>query len=200
MERYRQPRSALLVLLVFSAAAMVAAQVTDQDLLKPDPNDWLLYSGTDDSQRHSLLKQINTSNVATLQAKWVFHMFGAKDLEAVPIVSKGVMYVSQYNRVHALDATTGRVIWEYQRQPANTGWQRGVGIYGNKIFMMAADNAVVALDSRTGSVMWEAHPSQEGKRFQGPAPFVAKGKVIVSGSGQGGGFIEAFDLGAGQPR
>jgi glucose dehydrogenase len=114
-------RGAVLVVLLLSAAAMLAAQVTDQDLLKPDPNDWLLYSGTYDSQRHSLLKQINTGNVGTLQAKWVFHMFGAKDLEAVPIVYKGVMYVSEYNRVHALDAATGRVIWEYQRQPANTG-------------------------------------------------------------------------------
>jgi len=131
MALYRNVRGAIVVALLFSAAAMLAAQVTDQDLLKPDPNDWLLYSGTYDSQRHSLLKQINTGNVNTLQAKWVFHMFGAKDLEAVPVVHKGVMYVSQYNRVHALDASTGRVIWEYLRQPANTGWQRGVGIFGN---------------------------------------------------------------------
>src|SRR5207245_2481952 len=139
MEKYRQLGRTLFVFLLFSAAAMVAAQVTDQDLLKPDPNDWLLYSGTYDSQRHSMLKQINTSNVGTLQAKWVFHVFGAKDLEAVPIVSKGVMYISQYNRVHALDATTGRVIWEWQRQPANTGWQRGVGIYGDKVYAMTGD-------------------------------------------------------------
>src|SRR5262245_30453428 len=174
----------LFALLLISSAAILAAQVTDQDLLKPDPADWLLYSGSYDSQRHSQLKQITTSNVGTLQAKWVYHMFGAKDLEAVPIVRKGVMYVAQYNRVHALDATTARVIWEYQRQPANTGWQRGVGIYGNKVFMMASDNAVVALDSRTGNVMWEARPSQQGRRFQGPAPFAVKGKVIASGSGQ----------------
>ena len=33
-----------------------------QDLLKPNPNDWLHYNGTYDSQRHSLLKQINTGN------------------------------------------------------------------------------------------------------------------------------------------
>src|SRR5581483_9907830 len=191
MGRYRRLRNALCVILLFAAAVIVAAQVTDQDLLKPDPNDWLLYSGTYDSQRHSALKQINTANVGTLQAKWVYHMFGAKDLEAVPIVYKGGRYVAQYNRVHALDAATGRVIWEYQRQPANTGWQRGVGIYGNKVFMMAADTTLVALDSRTGNVMWEAHPSQEGKRFQGPAPFAVKGKVIASGSGQGGGFLEA---------
>ena len=48
--------------------------------------------------------------------------------------------------------------------------------------------------------IWEARPSQAGKRFQGPMPFAAKGLIIMSGSGQGGGFIEAFDALTGKPR
>jgi alcohol dehydrogenase (cytochrome c) len=191
-------RSVIILCLLLAGAAICAAQVTDQDLIKPDPANFLLYSGSYDSQRHSLLKQITTSNVGTLQAKWVFHVNGAKDLEATPIVYNGVMYISQYNRVHALDAGTGRLIWEYFRQPANVGWQRGVGIYQNKIFAVGADSVLIALDSRTGNPLWEAKPSQAGKRFQGPAPFVAKGKVIMSGSGEGGGFIEAFDTETGK--
>ena len=31
-------------------------------------------------------------------------------------------------------------------------------------------------------------------------PFAAKGMIIMSGSGQGGGFIEAFDARTGQPK
>ena len=61
------------------------------------------------------------------------------------------------------------------------------------VYMVAQDSALVALDRRTGNPMWEARPSQAGKRFQGPMPFAAKGMIIMSGSGQGGGFIEAFD-------
>src|SRR5262245_48619875 len=127
--QHRALRAALLLSLATAAVAIGAAQVTDKDRLTPDPNDFLLYSGSYDSQRHSLLKQITASNVGTLQAKWMFHLTGSKDLEAPPIVYKGVMYVGQYNRVHALDATTGRLIWEYFRQPASVGWQRGIGIY-----------------------------------------------------------------------
>jgi glucose dehydrogenase len=123
--------ASLLVLIVLGTG--VTGQVRDADLLKPDPNDYLLYSGTYDSQRHSQLKQITTANVGRLQAKWMFHLTGAKDLEAPPIVYKGVMYVGQYNRVHALDAATGRLIWEHFRQPASVGWQRGIGIYGDTI-------------------------------------------------------------------
>ena len=110
------------------------------------------------------------------------------------------MYVGQYNRVHALDAATGRLIWEYMRQPPSVGWQRGIGIYGDMVYMVAQDSALVALDRRTGNPMWEARPSQQGKRFQGPMPFAAKGLIIMSGSGQGGGFIEAFDAKTGQSK
>ena len=137
---------------------------------------------------------------ARLQAKWIFHLTGAKDLEAPPIVYKGVMYVGQYNRVHALDAATGRLIWEYMRQPPSVGWQRGIGIYGDMVYMVAQDSALVALDRRTGNPLWEARPSQPGKRFQGPMPFAAKGLIIMSGSGQGGGFIEAFDARTGKSK
>ena len=130
-------RNILTASLLLLVGAVVTAQVTDKDLLNPDPNDYLLYSGTYDSQRHSLLKQINTANVGRLQAKWIFHLTGAKDLEAPPIVHKGVMYVGQYNRVHALDAATGRLIWEHFRQPPSVGWQRGIGIYGDMVYMVA---------------------------------------------------------------
>jgi alcohol dehydrogenase (cytochrome c) len=187
----------MLLLLLFLAAACFA-QVTDQDLLKPDPKNWLHYSGTYDSQRHSTLKQIHTGNVASLQAKWVYHMAGAVDLEAVPIVVNGVMYVSQYNRVEALDARSGRLIWQYMRQPPNRGWQRGVAVGGNKVYVGTADSHLIALDSRTGNVMWEAKSVGEGTRFQGGAPLVAKGKVLHSGSGRGGGFIQAFDAETGK--
>ena len=193
-------RPALMCAFLAFAVAVGTAQVTDKDLLTPDPNDFVLYSGTYDSQRHSLLKEINTSNVGTLQAKWIFHLTGAKDLEAPPIVYKGVMYVGQYNRVHALDAATGRLIWEYMRQPPSVGWQRGIGIYRDMVYMVAQDSALVALDRRTGNPLWEARPSQPGKRFQGPMPFAAKGLIIMSGSGQGGGFIEAFDALTGKPK
>ena len=186
-------RHILTASLLLLLGAVLAAQVTDKDLLNPDPNDYLLYSAPTTLSGTRCSSRSTPTNVGRLQAKWIFHLTGAKDLEAPPIVHNGVMYVGQYNRVHALDAATGRLIWEYMRQPPSVGWQRGIGIYGDMVYMVAQDSALVALDRRTGNPMWEARPSQPGKRFQGPMPFAAKGMVIMSGSGQGGGFIEAFD-------
>ena len=39
---------------------------------RPDPNDWPVYSGTDNGQRYSPLKQITAANANRLQAKWVY--------------------------------------------------------------------------------------------------------------------------------
>jgi glucose dehydrogenase len=78
-------------------------------------------------QRHSLLQQITTANFGRLKAKWVYHIIGQKNLEATPIVANGVMYISQYSRIDAIDAHSGNVIWQFQRQPVATGVQRGTG-------------------------------------------------------------------------
>ena len=55
------PASALLLASVLSCTISTGAAQTYQDLLKPNPNNWLQYSGTYDAQRHSLLNQINTA-------------------------------------------------------------------------------------------------------------------------------------------
>ena len=178
------------------AVASGAAQVSDQDLLKPSPQDWVMYSGTYNAQRHSLLKQITPANVANLQAKWVYHMNQQEAIQAVPIVHQGVMYVSQFNRIDAIDARSGSIVWQYQRPPLTRGAQRGTAIYNNKLFVTAADGALVAIDARTGHTVWETKVAAPW-RLAGQAPLVAKGKVIVSGNTPSG-FIQAYDAETGK--
>ena len=97
-------------LAVMASIAIVSAQITDTELLKPKPENWLHYSASYDSQRHSPLKQITPENIGRLQAKWAYHLVGQQHIQAVPIVADGVMYISQYNRIDALDARTGAQI------------------------------------------------------------------------------------------
>ena len=78
------------------------------------------------------------------------------------------MYIGQYNRVHALDAATGRLIWEYMRQPPSVGWQRGIGIYGDMVYMVAQDSALVALDRRTGNPDVGSASVATGQTLPGP--------------------------------
>jgi alcohol dehydrogenase (cytochrome c) len=189
-------RRLVMTALLACVVATAAAQVIDQHLLQPDPQDWLMYSGTYNAQRHSLLKQVTPGNVANLQARWVYHMAGQETIQAVPIVYSGVMYISQFNRVDAIDARSGNIVWQYQRPPLTRSPQRGTAIYNHKLFVTAADGALVAVDSRTGHTVWETKVAPPW-RLAGQAPLVAKGHVIVSGN-QPSGFIQAYDAESGR--
>ena len=87
-------------------------------LLKPSPNDWLMYSRTYDAQRFSPLNQITARNVG--QLKEVFKQELPSGVqESIPIVYRGVMYLLlPGNGVRAVDATTGALIWEHKRARA----------------------------------------------------------------------------------
>src|SRR6476659_8325127 len=98
------------VIVFVLALSPALAEVSYQDLLKGDPQNWLTYQGPYHAQRHSLLKQVNTKTVSDLVPQWIFQIPGASRLESVPVVVDGVMYVSQPNEVYALDGRTGTVI------------------------------------------------------------------------------------------
>ena len=79
-------------------------QVTNRDLVKADPRNWLTYSGSYNSQRHSGLKQVNTGNVSGLVPKWIYHIRGAEELESVPVVVDGVKANRPYIMTHDFGA------------------------------------------------------------------------------------------------
>src|SRR6478609_180242 len=118
--------------------------------------DWPIYSGSYNAQRYSTLNQVTPANAGNLQNKWVYHVPGLTAMEGVPVVANGVMYVSGYNRIDALDARTGNIIWKFQRQPASTAFQRGAAVANNRVIITTTDGHVLALDARTGAQIWES--------------------------------------------
>jgi alcohol dehydrogenase (cytochrome c) len=197
----------LCLLSVLSVPAV--AQVTDQDLLKAAPQNWLTYSGSFSSQRHSLLKQINKDNAHTLVPKWIYHVPTASAitwpnrLETSPIVVDGVMYVTQPHDVFALDGRTGRLIWQYRHQPAvGDGPNRGVAVYGNRVYFTSPNNYLIALDARTGNLLWQTKIAEASDGHYAPnAPLAFNGKVIVgfAGGDDGvNGFMAAYDASTGE--
>jgi alcohol dehydrogenase (cytochrome c) len=186
-----------------AVALSATAQVTYQDLLRANPDDWLTYSGAYHSQRHSALHQIHAGNVRSLSPKWIFHVPGASRLESVPIVYRGVMYISQPNEVYALDSQTGRRIWEYRHEPAiERGPNRGVAIYGHQIYFGTPDARLVSLDARTGNMLWTVKLAEAIEGYWCPlAPLVVKDKVIVGiAPGDHGlnGWLDAYDAKTGE--
>ena len=156
--------------------------VTDAMLRDPDPADWLIYRRTYDGWGYSPLNQITRDNVGDLQLAWVWAMADGRN-QPTPLVYDGVMYLANPgNIVQALDAVTGTLLWEYQRQLPDAmqgGGTRNLAIYDDKIFMGTQDAYMVALDSRTGAVVWETRMADYNDGYRNSSgPIVANGRVI----------------------
>jgi len=83
-----------------------------------DPQNWLTYSGGLNSHRHSPLTQITPENARDLKLSWVFQARSLEKHEVTPLVVDGVLYTVQSpNDVFALDAATGKTIWQYSHRP-----------------------------------------------------------------------------------
>src|SRR5579872_5915746 len=174
MHRFVRPFLFALIAGAFILPASVSAQsaplktITTQDLAstKNGGNDWITYGGALNAERYSTLDQINTTNVAQLKGAWMTRLGsgrGAKyRFEADPLVIDGVMYIPTGNDdIFALDAATGKKIWEYNSDIPQVndlvccGWDnRGVGIGNGMVFTGLLDGSFIAIDQKTGKTIW----------------------------------------------
>ena len=146
--------------------------VTDAMLRDPPASDWLMWRRTYNGWGYSPLDQINKDNVKNLQPAWTWSM-STGSTETTPIVHDGVLYIWNYaDKVQALNATNGDLIWEYKRDlPAklvaeggNPLAKRNMAIYDDKLIIATSDAHVVALDAKTGKVAWDHARPPTGAR------------------------------------
>src|SRR5438874_918607 len=125
-------------MLLWGALGGVAlAQVRYEDILKSPGTDWLTYAGDYRGTSHSPLSQITPTNAGSLVCKWVYHVPKANGLRTRPIVYDGVMYITNTNELRALDARTGRLIWDYKDTRSKIEEvNRGAAILGDRVFFV----------------------------------------------------------------
>jgi alcohol dehydrogenase (cytochrome c) len=194
------------------SAAVGSSTVRVEDLLaSPVGVNWTSYNGDYTGRRYSALREINTGNVAQLRAAWIFHPGNSQNLEATPVVVRGVMYMTAANDVFALDARTGRQLWHYQR-PVSSGLlddaaahkNRGVGVWQNSVFVQTDDAHLLSLDARSGSLRWDVEYADKTKHYGATgAPLVVKDLIVVGTSGGDSGvrgFLAAFDAATGKKK
>lgn len=171
-------------------------------------SDWPFYGGTQLAWRYSALDQVNTNNVKKLGLAWAFQT-GDYDqgLQATPIVVDGVLYLSTtHSWVFALDAATGKMLWQYKYPLPRGGGNiqnRGVAVGAGKVFVGTYDDYVVALDQKTGAEVWKVatNDSKQCGCSITAAPLFVKDKVIVGVAGGDSafrGYLTAFDANTGR--
>jgi alcohol dehydrogenase (cytochrome c) len=181
--------------------------VTADRLKNPEDGNWLMIRRTYNGWGYSPLEQITPANVRRLRPIWGFSTGESRSHESAPIVNNGVMFVTSPNaQVIAIDARSGNVLWRYRRTrpqsalvPHDTN--RGVALYGDKVFYAAGEAALVALDAKTGKEVWvtkvaENKGDNNAVYYITLAPLVADGKILVGTSGADfgiRGFVAAYD-------
>jgi quinoprotein glucose dehydrogenase len=163
-----------------SAAQRASVRVGD-----PASKEWPTYGHEPGGMRFSPVTQITPANVSQLNVAWVYHMkppeasagpaeagaeagapaqgrgrgrgsSGLAGSETTPIVADGVMYLSTpYNRVVALDPTTGKEVWVF-RLPSGSPSTRGVEYWPGdaqtppQIVFGSSNGRLFSLDAKTG--------------------------------------------------
>ncbi|WP_293975245.1 PQQ-dependent dehydrogenase, methanol/ethanol family [Sphingomonas sp.] len=182
-----------------------------------DPANWLTYGRTYSEQRYSPLDQINRSNVGQLKLAWYYDFDTNRGQEGTPLVVDGVIYATtNWSKVKALDAATGKLLWAYDPHvPGNVADRgccdtvnRGAAYWNGKIYVGTFDGRLVALDAKTGKVVWSVNTipkdaalgAQRSYTVDG-APRIAKGRVLIGNGGAefgARGFVSAFDAETGK--
>ena len=198
-------------LLLISVTSSLFAQVSFDRIMRADkePQNWLTYSGSVQSQRYSTLTQITPDNVKNLELQWIYQARSLEKFEATALVVDGVLYTVQApNDVMALDAATGRLFWTYSYTPAPESRpccgriNRGLAILGDTLFMGTIDAHLVAIDAKNGKPLWNTTVAKAESGYAlTHAPLVVKDKVIVgTAGGEYGirGFIAAYNVRTGK--
>jgi alcohol dehydrogenase (cytochrome c) len=170
---------------------------------------WTTYNGQPSGNRYSTLTQITPGNVSRLTAQWVFTLPNLSQGQVTPVVVDGVMYVSAANDLYALDAGSGRQVWNYRRPRtrgltgvAARGVNRGVAVSGDRVFMATDHAHLLALNRASGALLWETEMADWRQNYNGTGAPMVVGNLVISGIAGGDegarGFLAAYDQATGK--
>jgi len=156
------------LLMTFAISAVVTAQSAPPRV----SHEWPVYGGDAGATRYSSLAEINRANVSRLSVAWrwrpgeaAIKEYGTEPgtFQNTPLMIGDVLYVSTpYNRVVALDATSGRELWRYDPEPFKDGQppngtgfvHRGVSAWrdakGALRIFIASRYRLICLDAQNG--------------------------------------------------
>ena len=130
---------------------------------KKHPSEWPVYGGTPENNHFSPLAQINRKNVNRLAVVWTFDTGESGGLQTSPIVVNGVLYgLTPTQKVFALNAATGQLLWKFDSEIKGTQPDRGLAYWSDdrrsdgrsarkdERILVGVLNFVYALDAATG--------------------------------------------------
>jgi glucose dehydrogenase len=134
-----------------------AERAQESQVLNPsaaDHRDWPAYGGSPENTHYSPLAQINRNNVKQLEVAWSFDTEEEGGLQSSPIIVDGVLYgITPTQKIFALDAASGKLIWKFDSGIRGTQPDRGLAYWTDgkeKRILVGVLNFLYALDAATG--------------------------------------------------
>jgi len=117
-------------------------------------HDWPVYGGTPENDHYSPLSQITRQNVERLTVAWTFDTGESGGLQTSPIEVNGVLYgLTPSQKVFALDAATGTLLWKFDSEIKGTQPDRGLAYWSDgkdRRIVVGVMNFVYELDAASG--------------------------------------------------
>ena len=169
-------------LLASIVGVLVSAEPQQKVRTPMEDRDWTVWGGGPENQHYSPLAQVNRSNVNQLQVAWSFDTEELGGLQTSPIVVKGVLYgLTPTQKIFALDAATGTLLWKFDSQIKGSQPDRGLAYWSNgtdQRVLAGVMNFVYELDATTGKAVptfgqdagsicrkdWDANPGGNQSR------------------------------------
>lgn len=185
--------------------------VTDAMIAAAPEGEWLSYGRDNGEQRFSPLTGISVGTIGKLGLAWFADLDTARGQEATPLMHDGVLFISTaWSMVKAYDARTGALKWAYDPKVLREtlaraccdAVNRGVALYGDKVYVGTLDGRLVALDAKTGKEVFAkvVVPTQADYTITS-APRIAKGMVLLGSGGaefKARGYLAAYSAETGE--
>src|SRR5260370_30099408 len=119
-----------------------------------EQQDWPAYGGTPENNHYSGLAKSNRNNGRGLAVAWSFDTQEEGGLQTSPIIVEGKLYgITPTQKVFALDAGTGKLVWKFDSGIRGTQPNRGLAYWSDgkdKGILVGVMHFLYALAAATG--------------------------------------------------
>src|SRR5262245_5417104 len=165
---------AILALIFVKSPAGVHAQTSSIA-----PGDWAVNNRDNHSSRYTPLDEINTTNVAKLAVKWQLDLQKPLSVGASqPIVVGGIMYFNSGPTLVAVDAASGKILFNTKATQDFPGGGRGPAFGDGRVYAVGR-STIAAFNAENGAPLTTfgngglVNPAKAALDFKDPGKYPA---------------------------